>query len=629
MEINQSVLLHALGWTLIHSVWEIALLGMLAAIARKMVGKTRPELSYNLTLFLTLAILPVFMITFLKVHQLQEAQFLNLPGNGQTTPQPLSGYTVSRHISALISLREVLDRYSIMAPLLWIPGVFILTLKNSSSYYLLRKLKIRAVEVTGTWSRKFQDLVSNMGIRRRVGLRTHPQVKVPFVTGLIKPMLIVPVAFFSGYAPDEIEAILVHELMHIRRMDPLTKQVVLWIKTLFFFHPLLWVMDRWLETDRENSCDRQAVLHLKNPLRYAKTLLSLSEGLPAPQPATAVVGKKKLLYHRIIWIMEKMNEKNRYKPAGLYMVMIAALFMWFAIQGRAVVRPGTVDPGNVTESYSIADKNPWTADVRKPGILKNQLRVPNEQQIGNTAVGRSDQKTDHGSTGLKVSPDRKNEPEPETVEALKPGLEQVPAQLLTMNPERFFAMQDTLHRQYPFVDAMTWEEIRRAQMEAMKGLEEALRLAQDSLRVFNREAAEAMRREMEQAREAYRESIEHLHSEEFRQQMEEMRDRIENYRFPEDSIRRAVRKQMDTFREINWDSIYHQMEQARIKMEKHFRQNAKQEHQSMEQWQQKMEEALQQHQESLRKQEEILEELEKEMDNKSEEKQKKNHKVTL
>ncbi|NOY36834.1 MAG: hypothetical protein GXO83_04600 [Chlorobi bacterium] len=632
--INLQVVLHALGWTLIHAVWQLFILGMLVWLLRKMAGNRQPVWQYRITLLFMISAVVVSVLTFAAMLEISSTL---KTGNIPVLPgiNPFSDFRVQKtQASVLAGLFSLLDRWSVKIIFFWSLGVAFFGMKNLLSLWRIRMIRKYAIPADQQWVQCLGELARKVGLKRNLGIMVHPGIRIPFVTGIFKPVILVPLSLLTGYTTGQIEAILIHELEHIRRFDLLARQVTLWIRTIYFYHPVIWWMDRLLENDRELCCDQVVVSHTGAPFVYARTLMKMSYHTgKLPVREVALMNRKNKLFHRIEWIMEKMNQHPQRRPMGLIILAALLLSVWFTVQGRAGLKPESA-PGpekmNVIQDHnglneqslfenSTIDAVPFnrqiTSDQPQQSVKMRPVtaeRKPQAHKKNNQVVEIMQSDTKEKEFNASGSENDRKIISRVPPAGLSGKIVRTEPYVFLAQQRYFIALQDTLKKHPPGIDAMTWEEMRRAQIESMQNLQEALRLAQDSLRVFNRESAEVIRREMEKARQAYMETLEHFRSEEFRQEMENMKEHIETYRFPADSLREAMRKQMEAIRRIDWDSIYRQMEKARIEMGKNFRNRNKGSHEAMDAWQKEMEQAMKHHEEALKKQEEILEQLEKE-----------------
>jgi len=120
-------------------------------------------------------------------------------------------------------------------------------------------------------------LARRMGIQRTVLLMESTLVDVPSVVGWFKPIVLVPIAFLGSMPPDHVEAILAHELGHVRRCDYLVNLLQIVIETLLFYHPAVQWISRVIRDERENCCDDLAVAMISSRQTYVSALTTLAE----------------------------------------------------------------------------------------------------------------------------------------------------------------------------------------------------------------------------------------------------------------------------------------------------------------------------------------------------------------
>ena len=127
------------------------------------------------------------------------------------------------------------------------------------------------------WLKRVSELQLSLQIKRRVQLLESKLVTIPSVTGFIKPIILVPVGLLSNIPQDQVEAILLHELAHIRRSDYLINFVQTFIEILFFFNPgIVWI-STLLKDERENCCDDLAISVTNNKKEFVNALVSFQE----------------------------------------------------------------------------------------------------------------------------------------------------------------------------------------------------------------------------------------------------------------------------------------------------------------------------------------------------------------
>jgi beta-lactamase regulating signal transducer with metallopeptidase domain len=161
--------------------------------------------------------------------------------------------------------------------LAWLAGCAFLLVR----WWLRRRRLVRclgAVETTNG-EREVQVLERmrlGLGIKRHIKLITSTSIESPGVWGVRKPVLLFPKNFAACLSDDELEAVLTHELIHVKRRDNLTGNLQMLLCCTFWFHPVVWLLDRKLLAERERACDDE-VLRLGSASQvYAKSLMKVS-----------------------------------------------------------------------------------------------------------------------------------------------------------------------------------------------------------------------------------------------------------------------------------------------------------------------------------------------------------------
>src|SRR5207248_2177204 len=160
----------------------------------------------------------------------------------------------------------------------WCVGVLAFALRPILSWYTVRRLKVVGVSpVPDALLQLLSRTAERLRIRSAVSLLQSTLVQVPCVLGYFRPVILLPVSIVSGLAPHQLEAILVHELAHIRRHDYLVNLLQTLVETVFFYHPAIWWLSNRIRCDREHCCDDVVVAVLGNKVEYGRTLLALEQ----------------------------------------------------------------------------------------------------------------------------------------------------------------------------------------------------------------------------------------------------------------------------------------------------------------------------------------------------------------
>ncbi len=180
------------------------------------------------------------------------------------------------------------DRTSALAPAIerampwlvsgWLAGVLLLSLRLLGGWWSTRVLRVFDVSPVPEWCRaQLTALSSRMRIARPVAIVSSIRVSVPVIVGHVKPVIVLPAAVLSGLSVSQLEAILAHELAHVRRHDYLVNLAQTVIETLLFYHPAVWWVSRQVRVAREHCCDDLAVTVCRSRQEYVHALLDLEE----------------------------------------------------------------------------------------------------------------------------------------------------------------------------------------------------------------------------------------------------------------------------------------------------------------------------------------------------------------
>ena len=132
----------------------------------------------------------------------------------------------------------------------------------------------------------WKECRSGSVLRRATQILQSTLVQVPVVAGYFRPVILVPMSVISGLPASQLEAILAHELAHIRRHDYLVNLLQTLLETVFFYHPAVWWLSRQIRNERENCCDDLAVGVVGSGVDYGRALLAVAE---LHRPSTALV----------------------------------------------------------------------------------------------------------------------------------------------------------------------------------------------------------------------------------------------------------------------------------------------------------------------------------------------------
>src|SRR5579859_834953 len=221
------------GWTLLHFLWQGALVGGVYACLRYVMAESSPQERYVLSLGMLLVLAALPIITFLYL--------LNMPVHVQLVTGIAAGsrvFELPQAPTPFDSLRTVLQPLVPWTVPLWSIGVVLLGFKALAGWGRARTLTRQASHpAPEAWQETMMRLAAQVGVRVRVRLMVTARVAVPCVIGWLKPMILLPPAALTGLTTLQLEMVLAHELSHIRRHDYLVNLVQVAVETLLFYHP--------------------------------------------------------------------------------------------------------------------------------------------------------------------------------------------------------------------------------------------------------------------------------------------------------------------------------------------------------------------------------------------------------
>ena len=306
----------AIGWALLQFVWQGALVGLLSAAALLALRRSAADVRYvvaaiGLSLMLTMPVVTALQAWRTMTETI--AQDGSASTSAMAVPSSGRGVTVAspaRTAAAPVAepLADAGRPYAGRAPLsdetwvrvvllAWLSGVALLTLRLLAGWAWVQRLRShRTASAPAAWEQMTARLSKRLHIARPIRILESALVEVPTVIGWLRPVVLMPVSAMAGMGTQQLEAILAHELAHIRRHDYLVNLMQTLVETLLFYHPAVWWLSRRIRIERENCCDDLAVSLCGDPYAYAKALADLEELRADSGPLVLAATGGSLLY---------------------------------------------------------------------------------------------------------------------------------------------------------------------------------------------------------------------------------------------------------------------------------------------------------------------------------------------
>lgn len=370
--------IQAIGWTLLHFLWQGGLVGLAYAIMRRLVAADRCDIRYAAGL-LALAIIAICpLLTFALVLPAW-------PAAADIVPGPMMDVAPGGVVAAVSGPGFALDRWLPWLVLAWTLGVVAMACRSWRQWRALARVAQRHAKASPELERSLARLARRFGMLRSIRVLISDHIDTPTLIGWLKPIVLLPTAVALGFPRQQLELILAHELGHLRRYDHLVNLAQAVLETLLFYHPVVHWISTEVRNEREICCDR-LVLELTRgePREYARTLASLEElRMAAPRLALAATGGVLLdRVRRIVGV--PMPHLTATRPSvGLSLLAAAAIML----VGVGVLRPSRLDE-LATGVSAVLDRVPrpsvlalggfalelapppkWTAALAKPRLV--------------------------------------------------------------------------------------------------------------------------------------------------------------------------------------------------------------------------------------------------------------------
>lgn len=318
---NWQMWVEALGWTLVHFVWQGLVVGLVFAALRALLPRTRCEARYAAGLLSLCALLVWPVVTFVSLIGQWKAT--------ETAGVPLGGMTMSGDVvvapsgsGALVAIGHALPWLT----LLWGVGVLVMAARALRHWRALAGMAARA-EANNEIDALLDALVRRFGLARRVRVLVSSCVDTPMLIGWLKPVILLPTAVALGFPRQQLELILAHELGHLRRFDHLVNLAQAVLETVLFYHPVVHWISREVRNERELCCDALVLrLSTREPKEYAHTLAALEELRHGVAPFALAAGGGELLerVRRIVGVPAP-HVASHSLGAGQWLLLLATI----------------------------------------------------------------------------------------------------------------------------------------------------------------------------------------------------------------------------------------------------------------------------------------------------------------
>ena len=327
--LSQSTFLQALGYAIANSIWQVALLWLITLVINVCL-KLSSHNRYRVAITAQLAGFAWFVVTLQFYYQqcikaTADAQLLLQQNTLVYQPDSVSN---SYNILTYITKAEMLLPYLSLAYLCLLAVLAIRWLK---SYRYTSLLKHDGLQKANMDIRLFvQDMSAQLGIRQKVKIYLSTLVNCPLTIGFFKPIILVPVATINHLTSEQLEAVLLHELAHIRRADYLINLLLNIIETLLFFNPFIRLISKNINKEREHCCDDWVLQFKYNAPMYAEALLRIACMHTSPAIAMKAEGKGE---GELLWRVKRLlnHQQKRFNYSQKMIALVITTFMLISL----------------------------------------------------------------------------------------------------------------------------------------------------------------------------------------------------------------------------------------------------------------------------------------------------------
>ena len=396
------------GWTLLHSLWQITLIAALYAVAAVALRNRSASLRYLLGCVAMATMIFVPVATFFVLPTPPEFVEIEIavgptrtgnpdewlqvaePQEQAATSPPIANslydpdFASKASAAFYVEQPTLLERATLFvqpwlptATVIWLLGVLLLSFRPVLGCLRVQNLRSRGLTpLAESHCQLAQQLVDRLGIRHVVQFAQSALVEVPTVIGYLRPMVLLPASSVTGLTTSELELILAHELAHIRRHDYALNLIQTVIEALLFYHPAMWWVSSHVRHERENCCDDVAVAISGDRATYVRALAQLEEHRVAP-PALSASGSSLLM--RVRRLLGQPQSEFGYRKSSIW---LTALILGVSVTVAAFA--GSLSGGDSdNREETIAD---FTTDQSDEVAGDDDSSLNFDKQVGRTVA---------------------------------------------------------------------------------------------------------------------------------------------------------------------------------------------------------------------------------------------------
>jgi beta-lactamase regulating signal transducer with metallopeptidase domain/predicted HAD superfamily phosphohydrolase YqeG len=319
------------GMALLHFLWQGAAIAAVAFLAMSLVRRASAKYLVGVAMLVAMVAAPA--VTFLVLEQRHEAAAAVAGFGGMAGAGRGLVYGGTSHVVNAASAADAADTkllfgagtsaaetessiYLLWFVEAWFLGVVLLSLRPAAGFFLVERLRLKkGKDVAGALRARCLELQARLGLNRVVRYCESLQLETPAVAGWFRPMMLLPVSALTGLTEQQLDAVIAHELAHVKRLDSFVNLFQIAAETLLFYHPAVWWLSKCVRAERENCCDDVAIAVCGNAVEYARALATMAEWQCAP--ALAMATNRSPLAERVARLLGVTKLSGGLRSAGI------------------------------------------------------------------------------------------------------------------------------------------------------------------------------------------------------------------------------------------------------------------------------------------------------------------------
>lgn len=325
--ISSEPIIQAFGWMLLHAVWQGFAVALIAAGLLFLLRRRASYSRYWTGIGALVLQVAASAATFALYYQPRVLQTSLPKVNNFTQPFITKGSQVMIALPWYKQTLWFLQSNLETIVLFWVIGASVLLLRLAGSWVYVQQLKAEGIRLTESRIQEmFRRIAATLNIRATVHLFESVRVSTPVVIGFIRPVVLLPVGLATGLTAKQIEAILAHELAHVKRFDYLVNLLQSLVEVVYFFHPALWWVSSRVRMEREHCCDDIAIEVCGDKLAFARALAEVETFRQSPALAMAFASQKGLMLQRVRRVLGVTEKPSRRMSPNALILLVLLVF---------------------------------------------------------------------------------------------------------------------------------------------------------------------------------------------------------------------------------------------------------------------------------------------------------------